>query len=224
MSAFPVTSVTLIQKIKTLPPGKDNAAWVRFWDTYSGAIRQFASRKGGEENADDIVMAVLGKLVDVLRSGQYLPEKGAFHSYLSTMIINEVRMLHRREMARGADRRVSLDVPIEDGKGEGADSMLRDVISSDSLSPEMARPVAAPPNMLDDDWRLAILASATEHVLTKTALSKRDRDVYREYVQEERPIDEVARKYGISRNSVSQIKTRIDKRIVAAGKELARGM
>ena len=106
MSAFPVTSATLIQKIKTLPPGKDNAAWVRFWDTYSGAIRQFASRKGGEENADDIVMAVLGKLVDVLRSGQYVPEKGAFHSYLSTMIINEVHMLHRREMARGADRRV----------------------------------------------------------------------------------------------------------------------
>ena len=60
MSAFPVTSATLIQKIKTLPPGKDNAAWVRFWDTYSGAIRTFAARKGGEECADDIVMTVLG--------------------------------------------------------------------------------------------------------------------------------------------------------------------
>ena len=69
MSAFPVTSVTLIQKIKTLAPGEDGAAWVRFWDTYAGAIRTFAARKGSEENADDIVMTVLGKLVDVLRSG-----------------------------------------------------------------------------------------------------------------------------------------------------------
>ena len=76
MSAFPVTSVTLIAKIKNLAPGEDSAAWVRFWDTYQGAIRAFAALKGGEQNADDIVMQVLGKLVDVLRSGQYTPEKG----------------------------------------------------------------------------------------------------------------------------------------------------
>ena len=80
MSAFPITSVTLIAKIKNLAPGEDSAAWVRFWDTYQSAIRAFAALKGGEQNADDIVMTVLGKLVDVLRSGQYTPEKGSFHS------------------------------------------------------------------------------------------------------------------------------------------------
>ena len=42
-SAFPVTSVTLIAKIKNLAPGEDSAAWVRFWDTYQGAIRAFAA-------------------------------------------------------------------------------------------------------------------------------------------------------------------------------------
>ena len=57
---------------------------VRFWNSYSDAIRQFAALKGGDENADDIVMTVLGKLVDVLRNGQYTPEKGKFHSYLAT--------------------------------------------------------------------------------------------------------------------------------------------
>ena len=54
--SFPVTSVTLIAKIKDLAPGEDAAAWVRFWDMYQGAIRQFAALKGGEQNADDIVM------------------------------------------------------------------------------------------------------------------------------------------------------------------------
>ena len=58
-SSFPVTSVTLIAKIKTLSPGEDSAEWVRFWDTYSLAIRQFAAMKGGEANADDIVMTVV---------------------------------------------------------------------------------------------------------------------------------------------------------------------
>ena len=214
MSAFPVTSVTLIQKIKTLAPGEDGAAWVRFWDAYSGAIRTFAARKGGEENADDIVMTVLGKLVEVLRSGQYAPEKGAFHSYLATMILNEVHMFHRRESVRQVENRVSIDMPIErDESGEGGTRTLADALPAEMPSPEQ----------VDEDWRQAVLASAVDHVLNKTALSQRDRNVYREYAQEGRSIEEVAARYGISRNFVSQIKTRIDKRIVAVGKELVAG-
>ena len=220
MTAFPVTSATLIQKIKTLAPGEDNAAWVRFWDSYAEAIRQFAARKGGDENADDIVMSVFGKLVEVLRSGQYVPEKGAFHSYLSTMILNEVHMLRRRELVRKVDKRVSLDSSIEGQNGADDGTTLGDVISSESLSPGAAVQEFRRPDELDDDWRQAILTSAMEHVLTKTALSQRDRNVYREYAQEERPIDEVAAKYGLSRNSVSQIKTRVNRRIVAVGREL----
>ena len=213
MSAFPVTSVTLIQKIKTLAPGEDGAAWLRFRDTYAGAIRTFAARKGSEENADDIVMTVLGKLVDVLRSGQYSPEKGAFHSYLSTMIINEVYMLRRREMARQVDKRVSIDAPI--GESGGDDELtIGDALPGEAFSPEA----------MDEDWRQAVLASAKEHVLTKTALSQRDKDVYREYAQKGRPIEVVAARYRISRNLVSQIKTRIDRRIVAVGQEFLKGL
>ncbi len=203
---FPVTSVTLIAKIRNLGPGQDSSEWVRFWDSYSLAIRQFAAYKGGEENADDIVMTVLGKLVEVLRSGQYTPEKGRFHSYLATMIVNEVHMAHRKNVARAGDRKVSLDEGnADDGKG--------------SLADTLAAPVESPES-IDEDWRKAVLASAVDHVLTKTALSERDRAVYRAYALEGRDIAEVAEKFGISLNSVSQIKTRIDKRIVAFGREL----
>ena len=212
--AFPVTSVTLIQKIKTLAPGEDGAAWVRFWDSYAAAIRTFAARKGGEENADDILMTVLGKLVDVLRSGQYSPEKGAFHSYLSTMIINEVHMMRRKEMVRQVDRRVSLDAPINKTADSEADQTLADALPREAVSPDI----------LDEDWRQAILESAMDHVLNKTALSQRDRAVYREYVQEGCPIEEVAATYRLSRNSVSQIKTRINRRIVMVGQELIAGL
>jgi len=214
VSAFPVTSVTLIQKIKTLSPGEDSAAWVRFWDTYSLAIRQFAALKGGEANADDIVMTVLGKLVEVLRSGQYTPDKGAFHSYLATMIVNEVHMQHRKDLVRKTDQHLSLDAPIGGGDGNGGDTTLADTLEA----PE------TPADAYEDDWRQAVLSSAVEHVLTKTALSDRDRAVYRAYVQEGRPIAEVAAAFKLSRNSVSQIKTRIDKRIVAVGRELVAGM
>jgi RNA polymerase sigma factor (sigma-70 family) len=211
MSAFPVTSATLIAKIKNLAPGEDSAAWVRFWNSYSSAIRQFAAMKGGEENADDIVMTVLGKLVDVLRSGKYTPEKGRFHSYLAAMIVNEVHMAHRRDIARAADRRVSLDA-----EADGADAENGRSVADTLAAPEESS------ESIDADWRQAVLKSAVEHVLTKTALSDRDRKIYRRYAIEGEDIAKVAEEFGLSRNSVSQIKTRIDKRIVAVGRELAR--
>ena len=210
MSTFPVTSVTLIAKIQNLAPGEDSAAWVRFWNSYSAAIRQFAAMKGGEENADDIVMQVLGKLVNVLREGKYTPEKGKFHSYLATMIVNEVHMSHRKDMARAGDRKVSIDSSAKTADGDDTDT-LADTLAAPSESPEQ----------LDEDWRQAVLKSAVEHVLTKTALSERDRDVYRFYVQEQHAIEEVAEKFHITRNSVSQIKTRIEKRIATIGREMA---
>lgn len=209
-ATFPVTSVTLIAKIKDLSPGEDSAAWVRFWDTYQEAIRNFAAYKGGEENADDILMAVLGKLVDVLRNGQYTPEKGKFHSYLATMIINEVHMMHRREMARAGDRKVSIDAEVENEDGEVSGDSLAETLVAETETSER----------LDEDWRKAVLQSAVNHVLMHTALSDRDRQVYRAYALEGMEVGEVARKFGISRNYVSQIKTRIDKRIVAAGREM----
>ncbi len=207
--AFPVTSVTLIAKIKDLAPGEDSAAWVRFWDMYQGAIRQFAAIKGGEQNADDIVMQVLGKLVDVLRSGQYTPEKGRFHSYLATMIVNEVHMAHRKNLARAGDRKVSLDATLEGADGE----------SGGSIADKLAAP-EEPPEKIDEDWRKAVLQSAVNHVLMHTALSDRDRQVYRAYALNGEDIAEVAKRFGISRNFVSQIKTRVDRRIVAAGREM----
>ena len=205
-ASFPVTSVTLIAKIKNLAPGEDSAVWVRFWDTYQGAIRAFAALKGGEQNADDIVMTVLGKLVDVLRNGQYTPEKGSFHSYLATMIVNEVHMAHRKDVVRQVDKRIPIDAPVGGDEGK----TIADVLAGEDASPEA----------LDDDWRKAVLAAAREHVLMHTALSDRDRQVYRAYALEGEDIGEVAERFGLSRNSVSQIKTRIEKRIIAAGQAM----
>ena len=199
-AAFPLTSITLIQKIKSMPPGGDEAHWVRFWDLYAPAMRQFAVWKGGEKNADDIVMKVLEKLVDVLRQGRYDPKAGRFHSYLATMICNEIHMQHRKDEVRRQEDHVTIDSGISDTLLDG---------SADAAE------------QLDADWQRAVLAAAVEHVLTKSALSDRDRKVYRAYVQENKPIEQVAADFGITRNLVSQIKTRIERRIAAIGRELA---
>jgi len=197
MSTFPPTSVSLIAKIKDLPPGEDGAAWARFWELYAPAMRAFAVFKGGTANADDIVMSVFGKLVEVLRSGQFDPSKGSFHSYLAAMIYNEVHMQHRRDEVRKSDAHVPLDETLVE-----------------SL-------VAPSTGDVEADWRRAVLQAATDHVLTKTALSERDRDVYRFYVQEQHSIEETTEKFRLTRNNISQIKTRIEKRIAAIGREMA---
>ena len=197
MSTFPPTSVSLIAKIKDLPPGEDGAAWARFWELYAPAMRAFAVFKGGAADADDIVMAVFGKLVEVLRGGQFDPSKGSFHSYLAAMIYNEVHMQHRKDEVRKSDAHVPLDETLVD-----------------SL-------IAPPTGDVEADWQRAVLQAATNHVLTKTALSERDRDVYRFYVQEQHSIEETAAKFHITRNLASQIKTRIEKRIATIGKEMA---
>ena len=197
MSTFPPTSVSLIAKIRDLPPGEDGAAWARFWELYAPAMRAFAVFKGGTANADDIVMSVFGKLVDVLRGGQFDPSKGSFHSYLATMIYNEVHMLHRKDEVRKSDAHVPLD---------------------ETLVESLVAPATGD---VEADWQRAVLQAATDHVLTKTALSERDRDVYRYYVQEQHSIEETAEKFRITRNLASQIKTRIEKRIAAIGREMA---
>ena len=200
----------MIAKIRDLGPEADAAQWVRFWDRYSIAIRQFAVMKGGAENADDIVMRVLAKLVRVLRSGQYTPEKGRFHSYLATMIVNEIRMDHRRDVARGLDRTFSIDAAVS----EPAEA---------AFDPESVAVCDETVESIDEDWRKAVLKSAIDYVLAKTALSPLYRGVYRAYAIEGRDVGEVAKEFGISRNYVSQIKVRIDRRVVAVGRELARG-
>ena len=213
MSTFPETSFTLLEKIRQLAPGQDEAAWQRLWDLYAPALRQFIVWKGGERNADDIVLQVLIKLVDVLRSGQYCAEKGRFHSHLATMAYNEIHMQRRKEVARRQDDHLPIDNFVDEGINDG---------QTKSETPDALKASGAPAgDSLDEDWRRALVAAATEHVLTKTALSDRDRAVYRQFRQEERPLEEVARAFGLSRNNVSKICSRIDQRIVAVGREMA---
>ena len=124
-------------------------------------------------------------------------------------------MQRRKDVARRVDDHLPIGMFVDDGIGQN-DGQAK------AITPEELRSTDTPAaESLDRDWQRALVAAATEHVLTKTALSERDRAVYRQYAQEEKPIEEVARAFGISRNLVSKIRSRIDQRIVAIGREMA---
>ena len=192
MSAFPETSATLLAKLAAQVTGEDEANWVRFADLYVPAMRDFA-RSRGDCDADDIVQEVLAGLVAVFRGNRFSIRegKGNFRAYLAKMIRNRLYMAYRRERSRGLGRTVEID------------------------DAEVSVPADSVTAGLDAEWVAARHRAAVEHVLTKTLVSDLNKNLYRAYVLEERPINEVVRLFGVTRNQVSQAKTRIGRMVDA---------
>jgi len=192
---FKETSVTLLQRIAVERTGADEAAWVRFWELYQPAMLMFAKSIGAGENAEDVVQDVLVKLVAILRRGAYERQDGKlFRSYLKTLIRRQMIDLFRKETARGYGRNVPL-----------SESIVEDTAAADE---EVGRG-------LDASWARACQAAAVDHVLTRTALARQSKEIYRAYVLEDRPIADVAKAFGVSRNLVSQIKLRVDRMVAS---------
>ena len=208
---FPETSVTLLGKLAAQVTGEDQANWLRFWNLYANAIRRFAVRIGDENNADDVVSEVMRKLVDFFRAGRLDLTKGSFRSYLAQMIRNELGMIYRKEKVRCIDRRVYLDDDREETAGESAAA---------AAEAEMAQSGDEVWERIDLEFAAAKRQEALEHIFSNPAISKQKKDVYRAYVLEEHPIEEVAAKFGISRNLVSQIKVRLERTLLAVLAEM----
>ena len=192
MNAFPDTPKTLLSRMAAQVTGESEASWVRFFDLYQPVIRKFAEYVGAKGEAEDVVQDVFVKLVEVFRKGAYKPDRGRFRAYLATLIRREVVNRWHKAQVRAADRQISLD--------------------NDDFPVEVAVP-SETAAIIDAKWLQARRSAAIEHVLTKTALAQQSKDIYRAYVLEERPIGEVAKSFGVPNNSVSQIKTRVERMI-----------
>ena len=193
MSAFPETPATLLRKLAAQVTGEDEDNWVRFADLYVPAIRDFVRSRGDGRNVDDVVQEVLVGLVAVFRGNRFQVRAGVgnFRAYLARMIRNQLYMVYRKEKARG----LGVSVPVEE---------VELSVPGDSVTAAM-----------DAEWAVSRHRAAVEHVLTKTLVSDLNKSLYRAFVLEERPIDEVARAYGVTRNQVSQAKVRLGRMIEA---------
>lgn len=201
MAGFPDTPGTLLARIAVEVTGHtDEAAWVRLFELYAPAIQKFAADLGARSDAEDVAQEIFLKLVAVLRKGAYREDAGKFRCYLATMIRRELVSRWRKAQARGAAENIPLD-GLEAGE-------------------EPAVPPAQEA-VIDAKWRIARHEAAVEHALTKTALSARSRDIYRAYVLEGLPIDEVASRFGVTKNHIGQIKLRVGRMIATLEAEFA---
>ena len=194
MSAFPDTPVSLLARMAAARTGASEASWTCFFELYQPVIVKFAAFSGAGREAEDVAQDVFVKLVEVFRRSAYDPAHGTFRAYLATMIRHEVVNRWHKAAVRAEGHHVSID--------------------NDEHPVELTAP-SETAAILDARWYLARHQAAVEHVLTKTALSKKSKAIYRAYVLEERPIEEVAAAFGVPNNTVSQTKTRVARMIAA---------
>ena len=202
MAVFPDTPVSLLVRISSERTGvRDEAAWSRFFELYAPVIKAFADERGASGDGEDIVQEIFLKLVEVLGDGRVKigEDAGKFRRYLATLIRNELVSRWRRRQARGDGVSVSLDDPK---------AGVEMAVNSETVA------------LIDTKWRLARRKAAIDWALTRTALSEQSKAIYRAYVLEERPIGDVAAAFGVSRNSVSQTKTRVERMIAAVEAEI----
>jgi len=195
MGTFPDTPVTLLARIAVEATGQrtDEAAWVRLFNLYAPAIRRFAELQGTPSSeSEDVTQDIFLRLVAILRGGRYRADAGRFRCYLATLVRNELVSRWRKVQARAPC------VPL--------DAVPDEALAT--LPPEAAA-------LLDAKWRLARHEAAVEHALTKTALSRQSREIYRAYALEGRAIDEVAAAFGVSRNVVAQVKVRVNRMVTS---------
>ena len=198
MSLFPPTSLTLLQKLAVEVTGGNEASWVRFFNLYTPAIRRFVEWNDHVHDPDDVVQEVYLKLVEIIRSGKYDADKARFRTFLSLLIRRQLITLYRQDQARHAADRCSID----------------------DLAEELSVP-SEQQDQVDLSWAKAKHEAAVEHVLTKVAMKQQSREIYRAYMLENRPVDEVSAAFGVAPDVIYKVKNRVNKMIEAVEMEYA---
>lgn len=190
-NTFASTQVKLLAGMASSQTGEAESSWASFFELYHPAMVKYAEMFCNATDAEDIVQRVLVKLVGIIREGRYVRRNGVqFRAYLKRLIKNEFLDWRRSEVSRGDGLKVRV-----------SESSITDGLTA--------------PDIIDLEWRQALRASATEHVLCATALPDNMRRAYRAYVIEGLEPGEVARKLGVTKNYVLLAKSRISRRIAA---------
>ena len=162
---------------------ENEAAWQRFFDLYAGFVFSIARSKGlNDTDADDIVQMVFADLARNLPSFKYDQEKGRFRPYLAALV--KWRVIDRlKAVRRDADLKADF---MEEAKS-AATTEDKDFEEREWQSAAMEETLRRIKPEVRPEHYAAFVASAVEG---------QDTDV-------------VTKLYGISRDSLYQIRKRL---------------
>jgi len=168
--------------LKTVADTDNKAAWNRLFDLYAGFVYSIARSKGLKpEDADDIVQIVFADLARNLPKFQYDRGKGRFRSYL-TGLVNWRVMDRLKASKRDAELKANF---WEEAKAAATDD--------DGFS--------------EREWQQAAMEEALRRM--KPSVSPEHYAAFVASAVEGQDTDVVTKLYGISRDSLYQIRKRL---------------
>ena len=189
---FPVTSRKLLAAIGS---GPGATRWTEFFHKYTPGLRDYATRHFPSLEADDLIQDTFLVLVKRLKTYQYDPKaKGAFHNYL-TGILRFLAIDRLRDKDRETASRKSL---AEDP-----------TVQSHADSPFSI-----------GDWKKSAYEIALRRFLADPRVQPQTKEIFKRVsIRGEKP-ETVAKDFGLTRNTVDQIKDRSIRRLKVLVAEL----
>ena len=183
MAEVPATSTTLL---RDLAKDSQHARWGEFVARYRPMMEAFMRERFPSLDADDVIQETLIELIRVFPVYHYSPkEKGHFHNYLTGIL------RHRALRMAGEEKR-------------------RERLAADG------RAVCSQASAAESEekaWRESLREIALQQLLADSSIHERTRIVFaRVAVNGEKP-DDVAAAFGIERNAVDQMKSRMMARL-----------
>ena len=182
---IPTTSTTLL---RDLAQDSQHARWGEFAQRYRPMMEAFMRERFPTVDVDDAVQEALIALIKVFPVYKYSPEEtGAFHNYLTGIL-----------------RRRALRVIESESRRLNKEQKYHEIEELTSSGGN------------EDDWSLwreSVLEIALQQLLADESINDRTKQVFvRVAVNGEKP-ETVAQSFGITRNSVDQMKARMKDRL-----------
>ena len=178
---IPSTSTTLLRQMAA---DSRHVRWGEFVRRYQPMMEEYLRTHFPGLEAEDIISETLIALVDVLKDYRYAPdETGSFHNYLTGVLKHKALYRHRV-----AERHEKYLAAFEDSARRVDDSRSADE---------------------EREWKETVFTIAVRQLMSDETIQDRTKQVFlRVAINHESP-DAVAESFGIKRNAVDQMKSRM---------------
>ena len=191
---MPAIPVTSVSLLKAIAADSGSVRWTEFYARYAEPMRAFLAARFPSLEADDVIQEAMLALMRKLPDYRYVPDaRGHFRNYLTGIV---------KHKAMDALARRSHEADVRD--------RLRDA------------PAGRPDADEDAAWRLSAMEVAIAQLLADETVPARNREIFRHVALDHEPPERVAADFGVTRNNVDQIKSRMIARLAARVTELTR--
>lgn len=189
------TRLSLLQRLRTL---SGDSAWEEFDRIYSPVVIRFAQKKGlNNAAALDVLQETMVALMRQMPKFNYDSSRGRFRNFVLTIVHRKILDARRRAVRKA-------EVPLEASPGEEGLALIDRLPDTHQVDPGEA---------LERDWRHALYEQALERVRHDPAVENHTLEAFHAYVIEDGDVVDVCQRFGLKRNALYQIKSRMIARL-----------